>query len=218
MSPDAPPLPLPAPELSIYRDYCIALLRRYFRMSVEVGRLPAILGRECFPSRARTYRLHSFEDAVVFVTDIDHCLDRLHPFDKELVARIVLQEYSEEEAARLLHCGLRTIERRLPDALDLLTEMFIRNRMLDVSDAMRTTVTDDNATSQCRDRVPQRAGVGAVGMQVGQGTRGHFGALVRLSPKNEPARFRRRLSSRPPHESLRPWREGRQGCFRMRAR
>src|ERR1043166_1079230 len=111
-------LPPPPPELSIYRDHTIALLRRYFRMSVEVGRLPAILGREIFPMRCKNSHVTSFEDTVLFVTDVEHCLDRLDPFDRELIARIVLQEYSEDRACKLLHCGRRTIERRLPDALD----------------------------------------------------------------------------------------------------
>lgn len=71
MSPDTPPLPLPAPpELPIYRDSCIALLRRYFRMSVEVGRLPAILDREIFTTRTEDFHVHSFEDTILFVIDI----------------------------------------------------------------------------------------------------------------------------------------------------
>src|SRR4051794_36359612 len=36
----------PKPELSAYHDRTIALLRRYFRMSLEIGRMPSVLGRE----------------------------------------------------------------------------------------------------------------------------------------------------------------------------
>jgi hypothetical protein len=126
-------------------------------MSVEVGRLPAILGRELFTTRTEDFHTHSFEDTVVFVIDVERCLDRLHPFDKELVAHIILQEYTEEEACRLLHCGLRTIERRLPDALDYLTEMFLKNGMLNVSEEVCRELTQGDSDVRCRDRVPQRA-------------------------------------------------------------
>jgi Sigma-70, region 4 len=125
-----PPPPPPAPELSIYRGHCIALLRRYFCMSVEVGRLPAILGRECFPSRARTYKLHSFEDVVVFVIDIERCLERLHPFDKRLIALVVLQEYTQEEAAKMLRLTERQVRNRLCDAIDAVSSILLQNQML----------------------------------------------------------------------------------------
>ncbi len=124
------PLPLPAPELSIYRDHCIALLRRYFCMSVEVGRLPAILGRKFFPARARTNQLHTFEDVVIFVIDIERCLDRLHPFDKRLIALIILQEYTQEEAARMLRLTERQVRNRLCDAIDAVSSQFLEKRML----------------------------------------------------------------------------------------
>jgi hypothetical protein len=153
-----PVRPAPPPELSVYRDHCIALLRRYFCMAVEVGRLPALLGREIFRTNAQDYHVHSFENIVLFVIDVERCLDRLHPFDKELIARIVIQEYTTEEAARLLHCGLRTIERRLPEALDYLTEVFLRNRMLDVTKRVPSQrLGSAKAAAHCRKRLPQRA-------------------------------------------------------------
>jgi len=122
-------LPLP-PELSIYRDHCIALLRRYFSMSVEVGRLPAILGREFFPARARTYRLHTFEDIVIFIIDIERCLDRLHRFDKQIIALVVLQEYTQEEAARMLRITQRQLRNRFCDALDALSSVLLDKHLL----------------------------------------------------------------------------------------
>lgn len=124
---------MPAPELSLHRDHCLALLHRYFKMSVEVGRLPALLGREVFRTRARSYRMTTFEDIVIFVHDVERCLARLAAFDQELITRIVFQEYTQDEAAALMACGLRTIERRFPEALDALTEMFLAAGMIDTS-------------------------------------------------------------------------------------
>jgi predicted DNA-binding protein (UPF0251 family) len=120
-----PPLQLPPPELSLHRDHCLALLHRYFMMSVEVGRLPALLGREVFRTRARSYRVTTFEDVVIFVHDVERCLRRLSSFDQELIARIVFQEYTQEEAAALMGCTRQTVITRFPDALDSMTEIFI---------------------------------------------------------------------------------------------
>lgn len=151
------PLPPPVLEFSIYRDNCIALLRRYFCMSIEVGRLPSILGRECFTTRTEDYHTHSFEDTVLFVIDVERCLDRLYLFDKELIACIILQEYSEDEAMKILHCSLRTIERRLPDALDFLTDSFLQNGMLTITAKAGRHHAENENEPHRRHRVPQRA-------------------------------------------------------------
>ena len=58
-------------ELGLYRRRTVALLRRYFRASVEVGRLPSLLGREFFRSRVTSYTMRNFEDVVIFVTDME---------------------------------------------------------------------------------------------------------------------------------------------------
>jgi DNA-directed RNA polymerase specialized sigma24 family protein len=104
-----------------YRDRTVALLRRYARASVEVGRLPSLLGRECFRARVSSYPMASFEDVVIFVHDMDTLLRRLNPFQQRLIAMNVLEEYSMPEVARLVSCPLRTVEREVPDALDVLS-------------------------------------------------------------------------------------------------
>lgn len=124
------PLPDLAPELSLYREHTIALLRRYFCTSVEVGRLPALLGREFFSAKAHDYHVHSFENMVIFVIDIERCLDRLDPLDKKLIALIVLQEYTQEEAAQLLGYTDRQVRNRFLDAVDTVSAMFLEKRML----------------------------------------------------------------------------------------
>ena len=59
------------PELWVYRDRTKTLLLRYLRMSIEVGRLPSILGREFFRAHVTSYRVNTFEDAVIFVHDVE---------------------------------------------------------------------------------------------------------------------------------------------------
>src|SRR5437870_7237679 len=65
------------PKFWVYRERTIALLRRYLRISIEGGRLPSLLGRELFRSKVMSYRMSSFEDAVIFVHDVDRALDQL---------------------------------------------------------------------------------------------------------------------------------------------
>ena len=118
------------PELSLYREHTIGLLRRYFRMSIELGRLPSVIGREFFRAKVSSYRVHNFEDVVILVHDVDSCLAKLERFEQELVARVILQEYSHAEAAAVLKCTRRTVTRRLPDALDLLSKIFLETGLL----------------------------------------------------------------------------------------
>jgi len=61
-------------ELWPYRRRTVALLRRYARASVEVGRLPSLLGREFFRSRVTSYTMRNFEDVVIFVADMEQAI------------------------------------------------------------------------------------------------------------------------------------------------
>ena len=123
------PLP-PRDELRSYRDRTIALLRRYFVLSIETGRLPSLLGREFFRAKCSSYRLVTFEDAVIFVHDIESCLERLDWFERQILARIVLQGHDQGQTAWFLHTDRRTIEHRYPEALDSLTEVFLASGMM----------------------------------------------------------------------------------------
>ena len=118
------------PDLWLYRDRTIGMLRRYMRLSIEVGRLPSLLGREFFRTRVTSYTVSTFEDAVIFVHDVERILDRLDGFDKKLIGRIVLQDYSQDETARLLNCGRRTVVRRFPEAVDRISDSFLEGGLL----------------------------------------------------------------------------------------
>jgi DNA-directed RNA polymerase specialized sigma24 family protein len=118
------------PDLWLYRERTLGLLRRYRRLSVEVGRLPSLLGREFFRTQVTSYRAGTFEDAVIFVHDVARGLERLDSFDHKLIAKIVLQDYTHNETARLLGCWRRTVGRRFPEALDQLTDIFLEAGLL----------------------------------------------------------------------------------------
>jgi hypothetical protein len=113
------------PDLAIYRQRTIQFLRRYFKMSMEVGRVPSLLGREVFRARVTSYRMGTFEDTVVFVHDIERCLEKLDPESQSLIVRMVFQDYTQEEAAAIFGCTLRTLTRRFPEAIDRMTQILI---------------------------------------------------------------------------------------------
>jgi len=125
----ARPLP-PRDELRAYRDRTIALLRRYFMLSIETGRLPSLLGREFFRAKCSSYRLVTFEDAVIFVHDIEKCLEGLPKLTQQVIAKTVLQDCTFEEAAYVLHRGRMTVIRHYEDGLDDLSEIFLRKGLM----------------------------------------------------------------------------------------
>ena len=113
------------PDLCFYRKRTEGILRRFFRMSVEVGRLPSVLGQEFFRSKVTSYSASSFEDVVIPVHDVERSLAKLDRLSQDLIARVILQGFSYEEAGRLLGCSRRTVDRNIPDALDQLSEIFL---------------------------------------------------------------------------------------------
>lgn len=118
------------PDLWLYRERTIALLRRYVRIALEVGRLPSLLGRELFRSKVTSYHMSTFEDGVIFVHDVEQILDQLAEFQRRLIATIVFQEYTQDEAAEVLRCTRRTVCREFPAALDRITELFLAGGLL----------------------------------------------------------------------------------------
>jgi hypothetical protein len=68
------------PDLWLYRDRTLGLLYRYFKLSMEAGRLPSILGQEFFRNQITSYSVSSFEDVVIFVHDVAYyCHFRSRP-------------------------------------------------------------------------------------------------------------------------------------------
>jgi len=118
-------------ELWPYRRRTVALLRRYARASVEVGRLPSLLGREFFRSRVTSYTMRNFEEVVIFVTDMERAIEKLNPLEKKLLAMNVLEEYTLDEIARLLSCNRKMVQRLLQDALDQLSRILLAGGLMD---------------------------------------------------------------------------------------
>jgi sigma-70-like protein len=118
-------------DLWPYRRRTMALLRRYARASVEVGRLPSLLGREFFRTRVTSYTMRNFEDVVIFVTDMEQAIEKLNALEKRILAMNVLEEYSTDEVARLLGCTPRNVRRLLQDALDQLSRLLLAGGLME---------------------------------------------------------------------------------------
>jgi DNA-directed RNA polymerase specialized sigma24 family protein len=123
-------LPKPAANLAFYRKHTESLLRRYLYASMQVGRAPSLLSDPVGRGWASSRPVRTFEDAVIFVLDIEMCLGQLPSLDRELLSRVVLQEYTQAEAAVLLGMSVRTISNRFPLALDRLTERVLEAGLL----------------------------------------------------------------------------------------
>jgi hypothetical protein len=119
-------------ELAFYRKYAEAMLRRYVRLSMAVGRVPSLLGRELFRGHVSSYRMTNFEDVVVFCFDMEKLLGRMRAQDKELIKRIGMQEYPQGEVASMMRISLRNCVRNYNYAIDRLTELLLDAGMLEL--------------------------------------------------------------------------------------
>jgi len=117
-------------SLAFYRRHTESMLRRYLYASMQVGRSPSILSEPIARGWASSRPVRTFEDAVIFVLDIEKCLDKLGELDRQLLSRIVLQEYTQPEVASLLGMSTRTVSSKFPQALDRLTQKLLDSGLL----------------------------------------------------------------------------------------
>lgn len=122
--------PVPPISLAFYRKHTESLLRRYLYASMQVGRAPSILSDPVSRGWASSRKVRTFEDAVIFVLDVERCLERLSPLDKGMLSRVVLQEYTQAEAASMLGMSARAMSYKFPQAVDRLTEKLLTAGLL----------------------------------------------------------------------------------------
>jgi len=136
-------------HLRAYRGRTVAMLRRYLRYALDTGRVPSLLGCEYFRSGVTSYGTDTFEDRVIFVHDMEICLQKLDELSREVIARHVLQEHTCRETARLLHCNEKTIRRNVPVALDYLTQILLEAQLLERMSAMEENCCQEGETHAC---------------------------------------------------------------------
>ena len=122
----------PIDGIAFYRKRTELLLRRYMLVSLQTGRIPSLIGNYAFRGKATSYRMHNFEDAVIFLFDIEKGLKKLDPFGRELIARIALQEYTQEETAQLTGQSIRSVIRKYAETIDTLSRIFLELDLLEL--------------------------------------------------------------------------------------
>jgi len=127
---DEPRAAEPPVSLAFYRKHTENILRRFLYASMQVGRAPSILADPVGRGWASSRPIRTFEDAIIFVLDVERCLERLDALDRTILCRVVLQEYTQAETAVLLGMSVRTMSYKLPQALDRLTECLLENGLL----------------------------------------------------------------------------------------
>lgn len=125
--------PKPVEGLAFYRKHTLGLLRRYLRVSLEVGRAPCILGNIVFRGHVSSYPMRSFEDCVIFLFDVEKCLRQLDSLSQSIVARVALEDYSTSETAAITGESERSVNRIFGEALDRLTSLFLSYELLDLN-------------------------------------------------------------------------------------
>jgi hypothetical protein len=122
--------PLPPISLAFYRKHTESMLRRYLYASMQVGRAPSILSEPVARGWASSRPIRTFEDAVIFALDVERCLERLSPLDRQILSRVVLQEYTQVEASSILGMSPRAMSYKYPQAVDRLTEKLLNAGLL----------------------------------------------------------------------------------------
>ena len=136
----AKPKPKPVPEPSttdtcLFRKHTHGLLRRYLYCSMQSARVGSSMADPVGRGWVSSKPIRTFEDAIIFVYDMEKCIKALPSLDRDMLERIVLQEYTHTEAAQLLGMSARTIAYKFPAAMDRLTAKLIESGLLILPEA-----------------------------------------------------------------------------------
>lgn len=117
-------------DAMFFRAQTLAIVRHFYEISCQVGRLPSILGREFFRARVSHHAIPSFEEQAVFVHDVERALARLNEQDAEVIGLVGLFQYSLDEVAELLGRSRSCVVQRFAESVDRLAELFLKGGLL----------------------------------------------------------------------------------------
>ena len=120
----------PEPETVCYRGQTLAIVRHFFEMSCQLGRLPSILGREFFRAKVSHHAIPSFEDQALFAHDVEQSLMKLDEQEMDVLTLVGLYDLNLDEAAEILHWSTGYISQRFAEALARLTQIFLDSGLL----------------------------------------------------------------------------------------
>jgi len=148
----------PRPEMVCFRGQTLALVRHFFELSCQVGRLPSLLGREFFRAKVSHHAIPSFEEQAVFVRDMELCLARLSEEHAEMITLIGLYDLSRDDIADMLRHSRAWVSSRISEAVDSLSEIFLKAGLLDENrpDRRQRQVTAEASKRPCASVAPER--------------------------------------------------------------
>jgi hypothetical protein len=120
----------PPPEMVCYRGQALAIVRHFFELTTQMGRLPSLLGREFFRARVSHHAVPSFEDQIVFARDVELCLEKLSAEHFDVLTLVGLYNFSHEEVAQMLHRSRTVIRECFATGLDALAAIFLEAGLL----------------------------------------------------------------------------------------
>jgi hypothetical protein len=120
----------PRPEMLCFRGQTLAIMRHFFELSCQVGRLPSLLGREFFRAKVSHHSIPSFEEQAVFARDVELCLARLSDEHAEMIRLIGLYDFSRDEIAEMLRRTKAWVHQHVAEAVDSLSEIFLQAGLL----------------------------------------------------------------------------------------
>jgi hypothetical protein len=120
----------PEPETVCYRGQTLAIIRHFFEISSQLGRLPSILGREFFRGKVSHHVIPSFEDQALFAHDVQQSLMKLEEEDMVVLTLVGLYDLDHDQVAGILHRSSGCISQRYAEALARLTQVFLDTGVL----------------------------------------------------------------------------------------
>jgi hypothetical protein len=120
----------PEPETVCYRGQTLAIVRHFFEMSCQLGRLPSILGREFFRAKVSHHAIPSFEDQALFAHDVQQALLKLEDEDVQVLTLVGFYDLTLEQAAALLGRSTGCLSQRYAEAIARLTQIFLDSGVL----------------------------------------------------------------------------------------
>jgi hypothetical protein len=120
-------------DAMFFRSQTLAIVRHFYEIASQIGRLPSILGREFFRAKISHHAIPSFEEQIVFIHDVEHALARLGEQDAEVIALVGLFHCTLDDAADILGRSRRTVVQRYADSIDRLAEIFLETGLLSES-------------------------------------------------------------------------------------
>lgn len=120
----------PRPEMLCYRRQTLALVRNFFELSSQVGRVCSLLGREFFRARVSHHTIPSFEEQALFIRDLELCLSLLRKPEAEVIVLLGVYDLPYDQAALRLHSSPAVLSQQFTEALDRLSEIFLERGVL----------------------------------------------------------------------------------------